>query len=153
MKLSRRVKSLGIAFSLIETMIAISILGTLLIGLYASIGYGFQVLQLARENFRATQIMLDKTESIRLYQWDQINTPGFIPTNFSAPFFAVESTNQSSELTFSGLIQITNAISTASYKTNLRLVKVQLQWTSSGVVRTREMTTLICRDGLQRYIY
>src|SRR5262245_23471967 len=76
-------------FTLAEVMVGVGFLGTVLVSLYLSFSSGFQFVQLSRENLRATQVLTEKLETIRLYTWDQVNTPGFIPTNFSAPFYVV----------------------------------------------------------------
>src|SRR3954464_142977 len=60
------------AFSLVETTVGMSILGTVAAALMTGVTTGFFTMQLARENLRATQIMLEKVETIRLYTWDQI---------------------------------------------------------------------------------
>ena len=140
-------------FSLVEALIAAGIVGVTLVGLYSGIAYSFQVIQLARENFRATQILLDRTETIRLYSWDQVNTPNFIPTTFEEPFYVTNAPPESCGLIYQGKVTISPVSSTASYHTNLRMVKFELTWNSGPVERKREMTTMISRDGLQNYIF
>src|SRR5687767_14388252 len=60
------------AFSIIEVLVALAIAGVLFTSLYAGISAGFVVIETARENLRATQIMVEKLETIRLYTWEQI---------------------------------------------------------------------------------
>jgi len=80
--------------TLVEVIISVGVVGVTFFSLYAGITYGFTVLLLARENLRATQIMMEKMETIRLYNWDQINSNGFIPATFVAAFNATNtSTN------------------------------------------------------------
>lgn len=148
------------AFTLIEVAISAAIVGLIIVALYSGLSSGFAIIHLARENLRANQIMVEKMETIRLYTWEQINTPGYVPTNFTAPFFpAVDtgSTNQSladsSGLVYSGKITITNAPISASYSNDMRLVKVDLVWTNTGRPRVREMQTLVSRYGMQNYVY
>ena len=62
-----------------EVLVAVAIIGTVFVSLYLGMTQGFAIVQVARENLRATQILQEKTEIIRLYTWDQINTAGFIP--------------------------------------------------------------------------
>ena len=78
-----------VAFSLIEVMIAMLVTIVMFVSLYLGFAQGFGVIQLARENLRSTQVMEEKTETIRLYTWEQINSNSFIPTTFIAPFYAV----------------------------------------------------------------
>ena len=71
------------AFSLVESTVALGVLGTTATAMLTGLTSGFFTMQLARENVRATQILLEKVETIRLYDWDQINSNGFIPPTFT----------------------------------------------------------------------
>src|SRR5467141_1260094 len=75
--------------SLVEVMVALSVLGFMVVSLYAGFSSGFAVLRVARENLRATQILQERMEVLRLIKWDDV-APGFIPTRFTAPFYATE---------------------------------------------------------------
>ena len=66
-----------------EVVIATAIIGIMAGGIITSFNYGFLTMQRVRENQRATQIMLEYAETIRLYNWDQVNDPTFISRNFS----------------------------------------------------------------------
>lgn len=120
--------------------------------LYLGIAQGFSVIQLARENLRATQIMQEKTETIWLYTWDQINTPGFIPPTFTASFYPAGSQG-SQGISYQGTVRITNAPVTESYADSLRMVTVALSWQSGTVTRQRQMNVLVSKYGLHNYIY
>src|SRR6266404_1743184 len=78
--------------TLAEVMVAMGVLGLMVVSLFAGISSGFDVVRVARENLRATQILEERMEVIRLIKWDNV-TPGFIPTTFSAPFYAADATN------------------------------------------------------------
>src|SRR5262245_45144004 len=69
--------------TLAEVVIATVILAIIAAALISSINYGMFAMRLARENSRATQIILEKLESIRLYDWYQVNSNGFVPTTFT----------------------------------------------------------------------
>jgi prepilin-type N-terminal cleavage/methylation domain-containing protein len=141
------------AFSLIEITVCIAILSVMFVSLYGGIASGFGLVNLARENLRANQIIVEKMETIRLYNWDQINSNGFIPPAFTAPFFPAVNSNDTSGLVYYGTLAIENAPIASDYGTNMRLVKVSLTWTNANVPRTRELQTLISKDGMQNYIY
>lgn len=141
------------AFTLVEVLVAVSIIGFLFVALYLGFASGFGLIEVDRENLRAVQILQEKMETIRLYNWDQINTPGFIPSTFVAPFFATNTTTTSSGFTYSGTVTITNAPIAESYSNALRLVIVKVQWQSGTITRSREMETYITRYGLQNYVY
>lgn len=140
------------AFSLVEILVAVALAGIMFVSLYAGLSSGFAVVQSARENLRATQILQEKMETLRLYTWEQINTPGFIPTNFTDLFFS-SSTQTASGLVYTGRVSIAAAPVTEAYSNDLRLVTVEVTWMSGKAVRQREMTTFVARYGLQAYIY
>ena len=71
------------AFTLPEVMMGVMIMSVMIVSLYLGLSQGFAVIQISRENIRATQILQEKMEAIRLFTWDQINTDGFVPLNFS----------------------------------------------------------------------
>ena len=138
-------------FSLIETMVAIGVVGTVTTAMLTGIMTGTFTTQLSRENLRATQIMLEKVETLRLYSWDQINTAGFIPSTFSATYDP-QSTNNVG-LTYTGTLSINPAPIGTSYSNDLRQVTVTLNWKTGGIQRSRNFNTYVCRNGLQDYIY
>ena len=115
---------------------------------------GFGIVQVARENLRATQILQEKMETIRLYKWDDITTPGFIPATFTDSFYPAGLTNQG--VNYQGTMTISDVpspLSSASYASDLKLVVVQVNWTSGKVQRNRDMRTLVSHYGLHNYIY
>lgn len=139
--------------TLIDALFAITMAGVMFAALYAGLAFGFQTIKMARENTRATQIMLEKMETIRLYSWSQINSNGFIPTNtFIVPYYSVGGTNTS--LVYTGQVFIGPSGLTSSYSNDMRKVTVRVDWGSLGdASRTRTMTTLVGRNGLQRYVF
>jgi len=147
---SQRLKAA--AFSLVEASVGMGILGTIMVALFSGFTTGFFTMQMARENLRATQILLEKMETIRLYSWDQINTPGFIPTTFFAKYDP-QGGKDKQGLTYTGTMIITNAAIGASYSSNMKLVKVTINWKTGSLDRSREFSSLVSRYGMQDYIY
>lgn len=141
------------AYSMIEVLVAVSVLGIMFVSLYSGFSAGFAIIQLARENLRATQVLQEKMETIRLYTWDQINTPGFIPTNFVENFYSAGTNNANVSMMYTGRVSIASAPVTESYSNDLKTVNIRVEWLSAGIPRNREMTTLVTRNGLQNYIY
>lgn len=135
-----------------EVLVAIAIISVMFVSLYTGLSSGFAVVQLARENLRATQILQEKMETIRLYTWEQLNTSGFVPTNFTDVFYA-SSTGAASGITYTGTLVIASAPITESYSNDLKTVTAEVTWMSGKVLRRREMETLVSRYGLQNYIY
>ena len=136
--------------TLIETMIGTAIFGILFLSLYAGISSGLAIIRTARENLRATQVMLEKMETIRLYSWDQVTQSGFVPSSFTAPFWPADASNG---LQYHGTMVISAVPFSESYSADMRQVKVRVVWNSGNLVHRREMQTMISRHGLQNYIF
>src|SRR5437764_15451154 len=116
------------AFSIIEAMVAVALMGLVFVSLYAGISNGFAFAKVTRENLRATQILQEKMETIRLYTWEQLNTSAFVPTNFFEGFYASGTTN--SGLVYTGRVTIVSAPVTEAYSNDLKMVTIQLSWKS-----------------------
>ena len=139
-------------FSLVEVTIGMGVVGTAAMALFSGFTSGFFTMQLARENLRATQVLLEKTETIRLYNWDQINTPGFIQPTFTT-YYDPNDTNSADAIVYSGTMLITNCPVSSSYSDDMRMAVITLNWHTGALPRTRTFTTYIARNGLQTYIY
>ena len=139
--------------TIVEIVISTCILSIMAAGIIGCFTYGFYVMELARENQRATQIILEKFETVRLYNWDQVRTPGFIPASFDDVYDPQAGTGAGG-VAYHGTVTVTNVPFTASYSTNMRQLVISLSWTSSkNLTRTRSMSTLVARDGVQNYVY
>ena len=136
-------------FTLLEGVVGVGAMGILIIALYTGMTTGFSVVRFARENLRATQVLQEKFETMRLYTWDQINSNGFIPPTFSAPIYAIGDTNT----VYQGKVTIARAGITEPYGDDLRLVTVELAWKSGMMPRKRTMSSFVARYGIQNYIY
>jgi type II secretory pathway pseudopilin PulG len=148
----RRRRRLLAAFSLVEVTIGMGVIGTAALALFSGFTSGFFTMHMARENLRATQIMLEKTETLRLYTWDQINTPNFIPPTFSAAYDP-NATNGAQGINYTGTMTISPVSLPTSYSNDMKMVTVTLNWTTGAINRNRSFTTYISRNGLQSYIY
>lgn len=138
-------------FGLVDALFAMVISGVMFLALYSGLAFGFKVIKFARENTRATQIMLEKMETVRLYTWTQITNVGFIPTNkFTVPYYAV---GTNSSLLYTGQVLIQASGVGTSYADNMRKITVQLEWCPTGLLRTRSMSTYVTRNGMQTYVY
>lgn len=152
MKASKRIKE-SEAFTLVEVMVAVFLAGVMITSMLAGFTMSFQGVQLDRENSRATQILVEKTELCRLYTWDQItgkDPNNYIPTNFTAAFYP--GTNNGGFL-YTGVVSIAKLATTASYSNDLRAITITLTWTSNKALRTRTMTTWVSQYGMQNYLY
>jgi type II secretory pathway pseudopilin PulG len=149
------------AFSLMEVAVGMGILGTAVGALFSGFTTGFFTIRMARENLRATQIMLEKVETIRLYSWHQVTNGGFIPVTFTNKYDPVTQ-HGNSGLLYYGTVNVTNVNPaemsgmsgvSPSYTNNLRLVTVKLAWKTGNLQRNREFKSYISRFGLQDYVY
>lgn len=139
--------------TLVEVVMSTAILAIVAGGLMGAFAHSFKVMQLARDNQRATQILVEKVETIRLYSWDQVNSNGFIPSTFSAVYDPQAKPGFQGTV-YAGNLTVTNVPYSASYSTNLRQLIVALRWTNAGgLPHFRNLSTVIARDGLQNYVY
>lgn len=141
------------AFTLIESLFAMAMAGVMFAALYSGLAFGFSLIKVARENTRATQILVEKMETIRLYTWTQITNVGFVPiTKFTVPYYSVDGTN--SGLLYTGQISIAACPLTTSYADTMKKVTIRLDWGQLGNTnRTRLMSTYVTRNGLQNYVW
>lgn len=138
------------AFTIVEAVFAMALLLTMVIAIYSGITFGFNTVRMARENARATQILIEKTEQLRLYNWDQLTgTSGYLPTNdFIVTYY---STNVG--VTYTGRVTLGSVTLPTTYANNMRQATVTLTWKTGNLLRTRSLTTYISKHGLQNYIY
>jgi type II secretory pathway pseudopilin PulG len=148
------------AFTFVEVMIGMAIMVVLFTSLFAGMTMGLGVTQMSRENQRATQIMADKMEGVRLYTWDQLTNGTFLKTSFTNYFYetnGIETANSGGNgIVYTGSISVASAPlkdPAPSYVDSCRLVTVQVGWYSGNVLHSRSMVTLYSQKGLQNYVY
>ena len=141
------------AFTLMEVVVAAMVLMTISVAFYLGLSSCFSVVKASREEVRATQIMTQKLEAVRLCTWSEL-------TNFSfkEPYDPVGTTNSSAGVYYYGNVTKSAAATipnTASYLNNMCLVTVSLTWTNSrrSAIYSRKMETHYARYGLQSYIW
>jgi hypothetical protein len=148
------VRNTEAGFTLAEIMVGCVLLAVMAISMYGGISFGFASVTLARQNLRATQIALEKMEIVRMYSWDQVNSNGFVPPTFTAPYFPTfGGGNTNGGLVYYGTTTIANVSINPAYDVDMRQVLVTLNWTNKNVRQTLQMSTYISQYGMQRYIY
>ncbi len=153
--------SAELGFTIAEICISLLLVVTLFVGLYAGIASGFTYTKALRENLRATQIMLERLEGIRLYNWSQLNSNSFLPGTFTESYYPqIDGTNANPGLVYTGSVSVASVslFPPATYSPDMRLVTVRVGWlTSYGRsnvhVRQRSMSTYVGRNGMQNYIF
>ena len=144
------------AFSLVEVLVAVVVVSIVFVTLYTAFSSGFAMLKVARENLRATQILVQRMETVRLYTWSQIQNQNYFPTNFTVYYDPSGQTTGNGGIVYTGLITRTSNppfSPSAGYSPDLMMVKLQVSWPSGKVQRQREVSTYVARYGLQNYLY
>lgn len=146
------------AYSLPEAIIAIAFIGLMMISLYAGFSAGFTIVRSARENLRATQILLQRMETLRLYPWNELNAVDFQNVTFVESFDPLgQLAGDGSGTIYAGDIALSAPTNLPSaYQNDLRVVTVSVYWTNSSStgpqVSRRQMQTYVARYGLQNYV-
>ena len=159
-KSTNAAQTASLAFTLAEVMIAVFIVGIVGLSLYAGFTASFSVVKLARENLRATQIMMQRMETIRLYTWTQVTNNSYVIPAFVDLYDPLGKTNQTSGAVYVGFISNSVPDPTMvppTYRTNMRAITVSIYWTNytgtNKIVHSRQMQTYVARYGMQNYIY
>lgn len=138
-----------VGFTLIEVMTAVGIVGIVSVTLYAGLASSFSAVENSRLELRATQILTEKLEAIRLFNWDQVTTPGFIPQDFTEKY----EPSKSGSVVYTGSVTITPAAVQGAYDSTMRKAVAQITWVNNGGAREKRMETLISQYGIQNYLY
>ena len=142
------------AFTLAEVLIAVLVVATVTVSLYAAFSSGFAIMQISREDLRATQILMQKLEGLKLCTWTSL---GNCPIGFIEKY---DPTGTNTGIVYTGTVATntpTMIPSTAAYRANMCQVVATVYWTNYSAaqftVRTRQMETLVARYGIQNYIW
>ena len=151
----------ALAFTLTETLISVFLGAIMLTALYSSFTCGFATIRLAREDLRATQIMLKTMESIRLYSFDQITNATYYPTasdSYDPQDQASGGGGATYAVSFSSTAPAAGSFPN-SYLADMRLISVTVYWTnrcgsasSNLLVHSRNMQTYVARNGIENYV-
>ncbi len=142
-------------FTLAEVMIGSAIVGIFFLSFFSMVGTGFNMVKSSRENLRATQIMLNRMEGVRLFNWDQLSDASKLPPTF-VESYDPSSTNGNFGTAYTGTMTVTTPAMnpTATYSASgVKQVTVSLSWNSGGINHTRTMSTYISQYGAQNYVF
>jgi prepilin-type N-terminal cleavage/methylation domain-containing protein len=147
-------------YTLVEVLIAVVITAITASVLFVGFDNGFALLRTTREDMRATQILLQKTEAVRLMAWQDLTNADSVRNfqeNFSPSGTATTNSGTLYYGTMSTLGAATNISNSVSYKGNIYLVTITLNWTnyigSKPVAHSRQMQTLWALNGMHNYFY
>lgn len=139
---------------MVEVMVSLGVGAFMFVSLYAGIAQSCSTLQSAREKLRATQILTEKLEVIRLYNWDQVNTAGFIPTGFTDYQYPGLGTNAPNKgAVYYGTMSIGAANVHPKYTNTMRKAVATVKWVSGSITNQQRMETFISEYGVQKYVY
>jgi len=148
------------AYTLAEVMIAVFIVSVMMVSLYAGFWSGFALAKMSRENLRATQILVQKLEAVRIYSWSQITNSTFLKTNFTDYYNPSGTNNSTAGATYKGIVTVSTPTNLPStYNSKMRQISLTVYWTNylqattNVIVRSRTMQTLYARYGMQDYLY
>jgi prepilin-type N-terminal cleavage/methylation domain-containing protein len=143
------------AFTLAEVLIAVAIMSIGFVSLYAGITFCFSVTRFERENLRATQVILQRMEGIRLFSWEQLTNTTLNPTTFQERYLPLAGAIAASGAVYTGRVEVASVIldPAATYSANMKKVTVSVDWVSGKTLRTRRVSTYVAKDGMQNYIY
>jgi len=143
----------------VEVVIGAAVLGTLSVSLLGAFSAGLSIVQSGRQNMRATQILIQKMEAIRLFTWDQTTNTTLAATNFTDWYDPTRTNSQSGGVMYKGFYSTSNAPSSVpvAYRDKMRTATVTIYWTNytkanTPVVQSRQMQTYVARYGMQNYI-
>ncbi len=142
-------------FTLVETLVAVLITAFMLMALYACFASGFSMVQVTREDLRATQILLQQMEAIRVSDYTKLTDPGSYPTNMTVYFDeeheAIGKGGTAYTVTFNAR-HLPSPKPQSQFYTNMLEVTVGASWKSGNVQRSRSMQTYVARQGIQKYV-
>ncbi|MEZ5275284.1 MAG: type II secretion system protein [Opitutaceae bacterium] len=130
-------------FTLVEVLVASVVLGMVFLSSIGAMTVGYRLLENARFNTLAAQIIQSEIETLRLMNWAQISA---LPSN--------EAITIDSDLNNASLNRFTGNRILTSLRANTKAIIVNVQWTAtSGQVHSRRYTTYMGKDGLNDYYY
>src|SRR5579863_56447 len=74
-------------FTITEVLVASVIMLTVFSSLFYALSSGYNFTRVTQENVRATQILTEKMELMRLFTWQQITNGTTIPSAFTNGYF------------------------------------------------------------------
>lgn len=145
------------AYTIPEVMVAVLVVAIMMICLYGGFSSSFTMTKIARENLRATQILMQRMETIRLYTWTQLLNTNYVQPKFSEVYDPLSVPNASGVKYVGTMAVAVPTTLPTGYTANVRQVTVTVFWTNSfsrsnTIVHSRQMQTYCAQNGMQNYI-
>jgi type II secretory pathway pseudopilin PulG len=167
-------------FTLIEATISIGLLAITIGALGSGVVFGLKRATNSQEELRATQIITEKFETLRLYTWDQLKWSAdyddaeedlfdpfdsedpHVPEDEPDPFVTLSTftvpfkpgATNTTDLVYQGTFNATflDLNDAPTYSNAVIKVDVSVSWLRDGKTQTRSASTLFSRYGLQNNI-
>src|SRR5215831_12675764 len=107
-------------YTLVEVLCAIMIAAISASVLFVGFDNGFALLRTTREDLRATQILMQKTEAFRLYTWLDLTNAQAKQATFAENYYPQASSTNKGTL-YVGTLSLTDPASFSPYAANLHL--------------------------------
>jgi len=121
---------------------SVAVLGLTVASTLVAMQMGFAMIETARNNTLASQILQSEIEELRLLNWDRLTdlTDGNFPLEGSFPSSVAD--------------RFTCSRTFATPRAGIRQVTLRVEWKSNkGVSHSREYTTFFSKEGLNDYYY
>ena len=130
---------------MVEVVIGSVLMAMVFSASYGSYFLGMNLVEDAREELRASQIIQSELERMRTMNWDSFTKVGSISkVNPQGDFIKK----------FSGDYQAYREIKDVAGETDLKLVRIFVWWTNSKGQRTYQVfNTIVTKEGLNDYHY
>ncbi len=157
MKFYSKTNKASLAFGLTEVLVGSAVAGVVLLAVFAGMGSSFEIMQLSREDMRATQIMVERLEAIRGSGWSKLTNS--TPPAFTEYFTPNSSGSGGAGVAFNGVVILsaptfaTTPSPVPTYLSDMTNVTIQLTWmnSASGTTRfrrVRSMSTFVTKNGI-----
>jgi prepilin-type N-terminal cleavage/methylation domain-containing protein len=141
-------------FTLVETMIAMMVAAIWLSAHFLAFASGYALMSVTREDLRASQIMLQRMESVRLAGYTQLSDTNKYPTSVTQYYDESAGTNGNRGVAYTVTHEIATGLGSLppTYRSNVTEVTVGVSWQSGAKLRSRSMKTYVARYGIQSYV-
>jgi hypothetical protein len=147
--------------TLAKTLVSVAFVGVVVALLYVAFSVGFHVIQSTREDLRASQIVLQRAEALRLFTWSQVcDTNYHRKPLFVEPRDSLGLANNRGDAQYAGYLSapVSGAGERASVShRHLRPVTVTVCWTNFDgarpIVHRREVQARLAPNGMPKYLW
>ena len=131
------------AFTIVEVMIAFGVMALIFFSSMVVLTRGFRMVEDARYNTLASQVLQSEIETLRLKNWSEVTA-----------LSASENFTINSDFSDAGFNGLTGTRTISSPRSDTRRITVSLSWkTSNQMTHSRSYVTYMSKNGLNDYFY